>query len=147
MNSGKIIGLVLSGAIVLLLVYMLVQEGTSTKQTTSTQTQKVEEKKPAVQVKSEEEQKLDELKKQATTSTNNTVSQLYSLRCKACHGSEGQGTKIGPSIKGKSAEYILGKLDDYKNNRVKNSLMQEGLLSNATQEELNTLAQEISSFK
>lgn len=147
MNSGKIIGLVLSAAIVLLLVFMLVQEGTTTNNTTSAQTTKVEEKKAEVQVKSEEEQKLEELKKQAIAPTNNSVSQLYSLRCKACHGSEGQGSKIGPSIKGKSAEYILGKLDDYKNNRVKNSLMQEGLLTNATQEELNTLAQEISNFK
>ncbi|PKN14072.1 MAG: cytochrome C, partial [Deltaproteobacteria bacterium HGW-Deltaproteobacteria-24] len=92
------------------------------------------------------EEKLEELKKQASGSMNNRVSQLYSLRCKACHGSEGQGTQVGPSIKGKSVEYILSKLDDYKNNRVKNSLMQ-GLLTNATQDELNTLAQEISSFK
>ncbi len=147
MNGGKIIGLLLSGAIVVLLVFMLMQEGNTPTNAVSTQTQQVEEKKSEVIVKSEEEQKLDELKKQATISANNTVSQLYSLRCKACHGSEGQGTKIGPSIKGKSAEYILGKLDDYKNNRVKNSLMQEGLLSNATPEELNTLAQEISNFK
>ncbi len=144
MSSGKIIGLVVSLSIVLLLIFMLVQE-TSTKKAPDVE-QKVEQTAPKNLIKSEEEEKLEELKKQASVSTNNTVSQLYSLRCKACHGSEGQGTQVGPSIKGKSVEYILSKLDDYKNNRVKNSLMQ-GLLTNATPEELNTLAQEISSFK
>jgi cytochrome c553 len=144
MSSGKIIGLVASLGIVLLLIFMLVQE-TSTKKAPVVE-QKVEQPAPKKTIKTEEEEKLEELKKQASGSINNSVSQLYSLRCKACHGSEGQGSQVGPSIKGKSVEYILSKLDDYKNNRVKNSLMQ-GLLTNATQEELNTLAQEISSFK
>lgn len=146
MNSGKIIGLLLSSVIVLLLVYLLVQEGTANKN--SVQQPVIEEikKEPVSVMKSEEDVKLEELKQQASENSNNAVSQLYSLRCKACHGSDGQGSKIGPSIKGKSTEYILSKLDDYKNNRVTNSLMQ-GLLNNATQEELNTLAQEISSFK
>lgn len=144
MSSGKIIGLVASLGIVLLLIFMLVQE-TSTKKAPVVE-QKVEQPAPKKTIKTEEEEKLEELKKQASVSINNSVSQLYSLRCKACHGSEGQGSQVGPSIKGKSVEYILSKLDDYKNNRVTNSLMQ-GLLTNATQEELNTLAQEISSFK
>ncbi|MGD9554885.1 MAG: cytochrome c [Arcobacteraceae bacterium] len=144
MSSGKIIGLVASLGIVLLLIFMLVQE-TSTKKAPVVE-QKIEQPTPKKTIKTEEEEKLEELKKQASVSTNNSVSQLYSLRCKACHGSEGQGSQVGPSIKGKSVEYILSKLDDYKNNRVTNSLMQ-GLLTNATQEELNTLAQEISSFK
>jgi len=144
MSSGKIIGLIVSLGIVLLLIFMLVQETSSSK--APVVEQKVEQPSPKKTIKTEEEEKLEELKKQASVSTNNSVSQLYSLRCKACHGSEGQGSQVGPSIKGKSVEYILSKLDDYKNNRVTNSLMQ-GLLTNATQEELNTLAQEISSFK
>jgi len=140
------IGLGLSAIILLLMVYMVVQDTTSSNKVVAQQEIAVVEKAPIVAVQSEEDQKLEELKKQAVTSTNNEVSQLYSLRCKACHGSEGQGTQVGPSIKGKSMDYILSKLDDYKNNRVTNSLMQ-GLLINATQDELNTLAQEISSFK
>lgn len=146
MNGGKIIGLFLSSLIVLVMVYLLVQEGDSTNTVAQQPVAEEVKKEPVVQMKSEEEEKLEELKKQTDVNSNNTVSQLYSLRCKACHGSEGQGGKVGPSIKGKSMEYILAKLDDYKNNRVTNSLMQ-GLLNNATQEELNTLAQEISSFK
>jgi cytochrome c553 len=145
MNSGKIIGLILSALIVLLLVFLLLQEGTSTPPNIQQEVEAIK-KEPVVLEKSQEEAKLEELKQQATTSGNNTVSELYSLRCKACHGSEGQGSLVGPSIKGKDMSYILGKLDDYKNNRVTNSLMQ-GLLNNATQEELNALAQEISSFK
>lgn len=146
MNSGKMIGLGLSAIIVLLIVYMLVQDTNSSSNNVAKQETEVAIQKQIIEIKSEEEQKLEELKKQASTSTNNVVSQLYTLRCKACHGSEGQGSKVGPSIKGKSMDYILGKLDDYKNNRVTNSLMQ-GLLTNATQDDLNTLAQEISSFK
>lgn len=145
MSGGKIVGIILSAIIGFLLIFLLMQEGSSTQQA-STQTVVEEIKKePVALPKTQEEEKLEELKKEAT-STNNSVSNLYSLRCKACHGSEGQGTLVGPSIKGKEMSYILGKLDDYKNNRVTNSLMQ-GLLNNATQEELNALAQEISSFK
>jgi cytochrome c553 len=145
MSSGKIVGIILSAIIGFLLIFLLLQEGGSTPQ--EPEQKKVEEvkKAPVAFEKSQEEEKLEELQQQATTS-NNSVSNLYSLRCKACHGSEGQGSKVGPSIKGKEMAYILGKLDDYKNNRITNSLMQ-GLLNNATQEELNALAQEISSFK
>lgn len=146
MNSGKIIGIVLSAIIGFLMIFLLLQEGSSTPPTPTQNVVEEVKKEPVVSQKSQEEEKLEELKQQATNSGNNTVSNLYSLRCKACHGSEGQGSKVGPSIKGKEMAYILGKLDDYKNNRVTNSLMQ-GLLNNATQEELNALAQEISSFK
>jgi cytochrome c553 len=146
MSSGKIVGLILSFGIVLLLVYLLVQENSSTQTITEQKAVQNVSQKASTPIKSEEEQKLEELKKQASSNISNKVSQLYSIRCKACHGSEGQGTKVGPLIKGKSVEYILSKLDDYKHNRVSNSLM-KGLLTNATQEELNALAQEISSFK
>ncbi len=146
MSTGKIIGLGLSAVIVFLMVYMMIQDTSSSNKTVAKQDVQEVKQKQVVVVKSEEEQKLEELKKQTSASTNNKVSQLYSLRCKACHGSEGQGSQVGPSIKGKGIEYILNKLDDYKNNRVTNSLMQ-GLLTNATQEELDTLAKEISNFK
>jgi cytochrome c553 len=145
MNSGKIIGLLLSGLIVVLLGYLLMQEADSSASTTQIAVEVVKEA-PVLQVKSDEEQKLEELKQQNAQNLNNKVSQLYTVRCKACHGEQGEGSKVAPSIKGKSTEYILSKLDDYKNNRVTNSLM-KGLLNNATQDELNTLAQEISSFK
>jgi hypothetical protein len=41
----------------------------------------------------------------------------------------------------------LSKLDDYKNGKVENSLMQSGLFINVNEEDLKKLAQEIANFK
>ena len=47
----------------------------------------------------------------------------------------GEGTKVAPMIAGKSYEDIVKRLDDYKHNRVPNSLM-VGLLNNISDEDL-----------
>ncbi|MCK9336537.1 MAG: c-type cytochrome [Arcobacteraceae bacterium] len=146
MSIGKIIGLVLGGLVVVLMVYVMSQGGSKTPVTSKFEEQvkpKVQEVK--VEEKSEEEVVLDDLKKQAGVNLDQKVSQLYTLRCSSCHGKVGEGTKVGPSISGKSQDYILSKLDDYKNDRVVNSLM-KGLLNNISDEEVKSLAEEISKF-
>lgn len=144
MKIKNIIGLVLSILIIVLMVFLISQEENEVKESV----EKIEkkEKNRVVSYKNEEEQKLDELKKQAGETTLQKVSNLYVIKCSSCHGKSGKGTKVAPSISGKSVDYILNKLNDYRNNRVKNSLM-KGLLNNAKKEDLEILAKEISNFK
>lgn len=73
------------------------------------------------------------------------LSHLYIVKCSACHGRDGNGP-VGPSIAGKSYEYNLKKLIDYKNNQVENTMMAD-LLTRTDEKELQTLAKEISNFK
>jgi len=147
MNSKKIVGIVLVAIIVGLMVMMLSQD-TSKKPTTETKVEdkQVAQTQPKSTEVSEEEQKLQDLKKQAGANLSQEVSKFYTVRCSSCHGKAGEGTMVGPQIAGKSFDYIINKLDDYKNNRVPNSLMQ-GLLTNISQEDAKTLAKEISNFK
>lgn len=142
MNINKIIPITLVCIIVVLMGYLISQENTNVV----VEEKQIQEKKTIakVVVKSEEEQKLEDLKKQAGSTLK--VSNLYVVRCSSCHGKKGEGTKVAPSIMGKSQDYILKKLDDYKNDRVSNSLM-KGLLNNATALQLEELAKEISNFK
>lgn len=95
---------------------------------------------------SEEERIVDDLKKQAGINLENNASKYYLIHCSSCHGKVGEGTMLAPSIKGKSYDYIISRLDDYRNDRVINSLM-KGLLINTSDEELKVLAKEISSFE
>jgi cytochrome c553 len=146
MSIGKIIGLALGGIVVVLMVYVMSQGGSKAPVTSKFEEQakpKVQEVK--VEEKSEEQEVLEDLKKQAGVNLNQEVSKLYMVRCSSCHGQAGEGTKIGPSLNGKSLDYILSKLDDYKNDRVVNSLM-KGLLNNISDEEIKSLAEEISKF-
>ncbi len=73
------------------------------------------------------------------------LSHLYIVKCSACHGRDGNGP-VGPSIAGKSYEYNLKKLIEYKNNQVENTMMAD-LLTRTDEKELQTLAKEISNFK
>lgn len=149
MNLGKIVGLSLGGLVVALMMYVMSQGGSSAPVTSKFEEQpktKQVEQQEKVKQKSEEEVVLEDLKKQAGATLNQKVSKLYVVRCSSCHGKSGEGTKIGPSISGKSKDYILAKLDDYKNDRVVNSLMR-GLLNNVPDSEIQTLAEEISNFK
>lgn len=73
------------------------------------------------------------------------LSHLYIVKCSACHGRDGNGP-VGPSIAGKSYEYNLKKLIEYKNNQVENTMMAD-LLTRTNEKELQTLAKEISNFK
>lgn len=73
------------------------------------------------------------------------LSHLYIVKCSACHGKDGNGP-VGPSIAGKSYEYNIKKLQEYKENKVQNTMM-EDLLTRTSNEELEQLAKEISQFK
>ena len=73
------------------------------------------------------------------------LSHLYIVKCSACHGKDGNGP-VGPSIAGKSYEYNIKKLQEYKENKVQNTMM-EDLLTRTPNEELEQLAKEISQFK
>ena len=67
------------------------------------------------------------------------------MKCSACHGRDGNGP-VGPSIAGKSYEYNLKKLIEYKKGQVENTMMAD-LLTRTDEKELQNLAKEISNFK
>jgi len=89
----------------------------------------------------EEEQKVKDLKDE---NREFAVSNLYILKCAPCHGDNGKGV-IGPILFGKSEQELIKKLYEYKEGKVKNSMM-AGLLTNSTDDELKLLAREISNF-
>ncbi|AXK48798.1 cytochrome C [Aliarcobacter trophiarum LMG 25534] len=146
MKTKNIIGLLLLIAIFALFAFTLSQE--SSKKVV--EQDKVEEKVTKVESvvqKSDEEIYLEDLKKQAGQKVEYEVSAYYKVACSSCHGKTGNGTKIAPAIAGQSYEYLLSKLDDYKNGKVENSLMQSGLFININEEDLKKLAKEIANFK
>lgn len=153
MNIGKIIAGIFSAVAVLLIVYLM-NTGTTTLK---------DESKPSLAPKntdftpkasqiatnnmkeSEDLNKVLELQKSVENSQNEGVSKLYLVSCAPCHAKNGDGI-IAPSIKGKSKEELLKSLQDYKADKVPNSLMR-GLLTNTSDENLELLADEISKFK
>jgi len=146
MKAKNIIGLILVVVILGLVIMVVSQEGAKKVIVEEKVSEKVTKEDPKVQ-KSEEEQYLEDLKKQAGATVDYEVSKYYKTACSACHGKAGEGTSVAPGIAGKSYEYMLQKLDDYKNNRVENTLMQSGLFINVSEEDLKALAREISNFK
>lgn len=73
------------------------------------------------------------------------LSILYIVKCSACHGRDGKGP-IGPSIAGKDFNKNLELLKKYKANEVENTMM-EDMLTRTSDQELEMLAREVSSFK
>lgn len=57
-----------------------------------------------------------EIAKKALASTDefSSIRSLWS-GCAACHGDEGQGMAVFPKLAGRNAEYIIGRLNTYKN--------------------------------
>lgn len=94
------------------------------------------------EIKNNAEQKLKEYRQNVSS---DKLSRLYIVKCAACHGKDGKGI-IGLPIIGKSYEYNYEALLKYKNGQVKNSLM-KGLLENTPDNELKSLAEEISRFE
>ncbi len=107
-------------------------------------TKKVQPQKPQKPKESEEERKLKVLKEKAGRMSAFEVSPLYRRNCASCHGINGGGV-IGPKLIGKSKEYILQALKDFKSGKRKNYVMY-GLLQQMDEKELESLAQEISQF-
>ena len=73
------------------------------------------------------------------------LSNLYIVKCSACHGRDGRGP-VGPSIAGKSYEENLNKLKQYQRGEVENTLMKD-MLARTSKEELEMLSREISAFR
>ncbi|NLC28484.1 MAG: c-type cytochrome [Campylobacteraceae bacterium] len=151
MSIGKIIGLGSAAIVVILMIYILMQGGSTPADVK--ETVGVAEFKSAAKPKSEEEKKLEELEEKAKELSYAETSKLFASKCVACHGRNGEGRILGPagaslapSIKGKSEEYIMERLEEYRQNRVENTLM-KGLLNNSSDEELRALAKEIASFE
>ncbi|MCL2873185.1 MAG: hypothetical protein FWF41_09520 [Betaproteobacteria bacterium] len=92
----------------------------------------------------ESESKLKDLKTQQRATTGKGLSNLYLVKCSACHGRDGRGP-IGPSIAGKSAKENMAILMKYKMKQVPNSAMR-GLLEKISDQELETLAEEIAAL-
>jgi len=89
--------------------------------------------------------KLQALKNKAGNIAAFKVSRLYKQNCSSCHGVNGRGV-IGPNLVGKSKEFILKQLHDFKSGKRRNYVMY-GLLQKLDENKLNQLATEIASFK
>ncbi len=100
---------------------------------------------PAVSEESEAQKKLKVLKEKAGRLSAIKVSPLFRRTCSSCHGINAQGTQIAPALVGKSKEYILQALHDFKSGKRKNYVMY-GLLQHLSEEQLEQLATEISGF-
>ncbi len=92
----------------------------------------------------EADDKLKALREKAGNVGGFKVSQLYKIKCSSCHGYNGEGG-VGPKIIGLQYDDISKKLADFKSGAKKNYVMY-GLLQNLKDEELNSLAKEISEF-
>ncbi len=72
------------------------------------------------------------------------LSRTFKLKCSACHDDYANGV-IGPSLRGKDADFIYGKIMDFKTGKASNPLMTD-LIKNTKNEELRTIAEEIYAF-
>ncbi len=112
-------------------------------------TQQQQQSLPVEKTKNEEESEAEKqlkmLKEKAGTVSAFEVSPLYRRNCASCHGVNGEGA-VGPKLVGKSEEYILNSLRDFKSGKRKNYVMY-GLLSNMKDEDLISLAREIATFE
>ena len=61
---------------------------------------------------------VEQLQKQQAAVAEDPFSSIRGLwaGCAACHGNEGQGMGVFPKLAGQSADYISGRLYQYKNN-------------------------------
>jgi len=90
-------------------------------------------------------EKLKALREKAGNLAAFKTSTLYKKSCASCHGNIGEGI-IGPKLIGQSKEKLLNALQDFKSGKRKNYVMY-GLLGNMTDQQLEDLATEISSFQ
>ena len=152
MKIGKIITIILAVLICGIMVFMLSQTPPKKEKAEASIQPKVEQNISKEQSKSSEEfASEDELKKVKELSLsvakvhNEGVSKQYLTTCAPCHGANAKGV-VAPDITHLSKDELLKKLADYKAGKVQNSLM-KGLLTNVSDSELESLADEISKFK
>jgi len=91
------------------------------------------------------DKKLQALRNKVGSMAAFNVSPLYKKNCSSCHGATGEGI-IGPKLIGRSKEYILKNLKEFKSGKRKNYVMY-GLLGNLSDQQLDDLATEIGSFQ
>ena len=85
----------------------------------------------------------EQMAKQAEAAAADEFSSIRGLwaGCAACHGPDGQGMAVFPKLAGQSADYIVDKLNTYKNRGEVGSMSstmwaQAGMLS---EQEINTI--------
>ena len=72
------------------------------------------------------------------------LSKNFMSKCSACHDDYANGV-VGPSLLGKSTEFIIKKINKFKNDKDANVLMY-GLVSHMSDKEIKEIAQEIYDF-
>lgn len=148
MRASKIFGAIASVFILFLIVYIaLTKEG---GYYTSTEIEERLSKDVSTPAQTSGEDRVIADLQKGVLSAEKRTSRLYASKCSACHGKNGEGRfnerneTIFPSIAGKDRAFILKRLNEYKKGDVKNPLM-VGLLRDINDEDLKTLADEISS--
>jgi len=81
---------------------------------------------------------VDQLRAKQELANLDEFSDIRSLwsGCAACHGAEGQGMAVFPKLAGRSQDYIVGRLNAYKNRETVGNMSstmwsQAGMLSDA----------------
>ena len=149
---GKKIAIIFGVLVLALMVFMLTsQPSAPIKDASRPELKPAQQTKPKVVNEelnlqdSEEIKKIKQLQNSVANQPSEGVSKRYLTSCAPCHGANGKGV-MAPSIAGKSKDEILASLRNYKEGKVPNSLM-KGLLTNVSDEDLDSLADEISKFK
>ena len=88
---------------------------------------------------------MEQLQRQQAAAAEDPFSSIRGLwaGCAACHGNEGQGMGVFPKLAGQSADYISGRLYQYKNNETVGNMSstmwaQAGMLSDS---DISTISQ------
>ena len=88
---------------------------------------------------------VEQLQAQQAANAEDPFSSIRGLwaGCAACHGNEGQGMGMFPKLAGQSADYISGRLYQYKNNETVGNMSstmsaQAGMLSDS---DISTISQ------
>ncbi len=72
------------------------------------------------------------------------LSRSFKLKCSACHDDYANGV-VGPSLLGKDADFIYGAINDFKNGKKSNPLMDD-LIKMMSDDEIKIIAEEIFKF-
>ena len=97
-----------------------------------------------------ENEELAALRDKAGNVGSFKVSQAYKSKCASCHAANGSGMQngrklMGPKLFGQSADKIYHDLVEFKSGRKENVIM-KGLLTNISEADLRSFADEIGEF-
>ena len=92
---------------------------------------------------------VEQLQRQQAAAAEDPFSSIRGLwaGCAACHGNEGQGMGVFPKLAGQNADYISGRLYQYKNNETVGNMSstmwaQAGMLSDSDIDTLSKFIEE-----